>query len=337
VADLNARDQKLVQYLNEAYGKEKELETALTADISLTTDKAYRKRLQDHLKETRNHARLVKGRIKSLGGVAEEVSLPGPDVLSDAASGAVNLANRAVAAAKGPGHVLRGTGEQEKLLKNAKSQYWNEFEEIATYFAIETFAEAVGDKETRDVAKQIRREEERMARFLERLIPKLARSTAREEVPAALRNGGSRKRSGSSRRRSSSASSNGSSSRTRAAAARKKSSSSTSSKKKSSSASSRKKSSASKRKSSSSKSRSTKSAKTRARSGAKTTARGAKKGAKSAAKGAKKAAKGAKSAAKTARTSAKAAKTAAKRSRAGAKGGSKRKSSGSRKSGAKKR
>ena len=100
--ELNARDLKLVQYLNEAYGKEKELETALTADISMTTDKTYRKRLQDHLKETRNHSRLVKSRIKALGGKAEEVSVPGPDAVSDVASGAVNLANRAVAAAKGP-------------------------------------------------------------------------------------------------------------------------------------------------------------------------------------------------------------------------------------------
>ena len=206
--ELNARDLKLVQYLNEAYGKEKELETALTADISLTTDKTYRKRLQDHLKETRDHSRRLKSRIKALGGVAEEVSLPGPDVVSDAASGALNLANRAVAAAKGPSHLLRGTGEQEKLLKNAKTQYWNEFEEIATYYAIETFAETVGDKETRDLAKSIRRDEERMARYLERLIPRLAKSTAREEVPAALRNGGGRRRSrSSSKRRSSSSSS----------------------------------------------------------------------------------------------------------------------------------
>src|SRR5688572_33172228 len=134
----------------------------------MPTDKAYGKRLEAHLKEARDHARQLKSRIKALGGVAEEVSLPGPDAISNVASGAANLANRAVAAAKGPGHMLRGTGEQEKLLKNAKSQYWNEFEEIATYFAIETFAETVGDKETRDLAKRIRREEERMARYLEK-------------------------------------------------------------------------------------------------------------------------------------------------------------------------
>ena len=290
--ELNARDLKLVQYLNEAYGKEKQLETALTADISITTDKIYRKRLQDHLKETRDHARRLKSRIRALGGKAEEVSAPGPDAISDVASGAMNLANRAVAAAKGPAHMLRGTGEEEKLLKNAKTQYWNEFEEIATYYALETFAESVGDKETHDLAKAIRREEERMARYLEKLIPRLARTTARAEVPAALRNGG-RKRKSSSRRKSS----GGTKTRSR------------------SSAKTRSRSSAkSKSRSTKKKSRSTKS---RARTTAKSTSRKTK-------TRARKAAKGARSAAKTARTSARAAKTSAKRSRAGSKGGRKR-------------
>jgi ferritin-like metal-binding protein YciE len=197
--ELNARDIKLVQYLNEAYGKEKELETALVADISLTTDKTYKKRLQEHLKETRDHSRRVKKRIKELGGKAEEVSLPGPEAVSEVATGAANLANRAVAAAKGPMHALRGTGEAEKLLKNAKTHYWNEFEEIATYYAIEALAEKVGDKETHSLARSIRRDEERMARFVEKQIPKFAGAVAREEIPAALRstNGGSRKRSSS--------------------------------------------------------------------------------------------------------------------------------------------
>ena len=33
MTDVNARDAKLIQYLNEAYGKEKELEHALEAHI----------------------------------------------------------------------------------------------------------------------------------------------------------------------------------------------------------------------------------------------------------------------------------------------------------------
>jgi ferritin-like metal-binding protein YciE len=211
--ELNARDLKLVQYLNEAYGKEKQLETALTADISITSDKTYRKRLQDHLKETRSHARQLKSRIRALGGRAEEVSVPGPEPVKEVATGAVNLANRAVAAAKGPAHMLRGTGEQEKLLKNAKTQYWNEFEEIAAYRAIETLADTVGDKETAKLAREIRREEERMAKFLERLIPRLTKGVAREEIPAALRNGGRKRRSSSSRRRTTSSKSRSSRSR----------------------------------------------------------------------------------------------------------------------------
>ena len=51
-----ARDAKLTQYLNEAYAKEKELETALTAHIGMTTRKAYEKRLREHLKETKARA-----------------------------------------------------------------------------------------------------------------------------------------------------------------------------------------------------------------------------------------------------------------------------------------
>jgi len=41
---------KLIQYLSEAYGKEKELETALEAHIGMTTRKPYKKRLEAGIK-----------------------------------------------------------------------------------------------------------------------------------------------------------------------------------------------------------------------------------------------------------------------------------------------
>jgi len=86
--ELNARDLKLVQYLNEAYGKEKELETALQAHIAMTTKAPYKKRLQEHLKETKGHAREVARRIKQLGGKAEAGPISsGPEVIADAAGG----------------------------------------------------------------------------------------------------------------------------------------------------------------------------------------------------------------------------------------------------------
>ena len=222
MANPNARDTKLIQYLNEAYGKERELETALQAHIAMTTKAPYKKRLRDHLKETKDHARQVKRRIRELGGKAEAGPVSsGPEVLTGAATTATSIASKAVAAAQGPLHALRGTGESEKMLKNAKSEYHNEFEEIATYAGIEALAETVGDKETAKLAKGIRREEERMASFLEKQIPQLAKAVAREEIPAAeRRNGSSRSRS---RRRSSaksSRSSNGSSSRSRSSSSR---------------------------------------------------------------------------------------------------------------------
>jgi ferritin-like metal-binding protein YciE len=206
MADQTVRDHKLIQYLNEAYGKEKELETALQAHIGMTTKAPYKKRLQQHLKETKAHGREVERRIKQLGGKAEKVPAPGP--IGDAAAAVTSAASKAVSAAKGPLHAIRGTGENEKMLKNAKTEFWNEHEEIATYTAIETLADTVGDKETAKLAREIRREEERMAKFLAGQIPTLTKAVAREEIPAAERNGGgTRRRRTASRSRSRSTSS----------------------------------------------------------------------------------------------------------------------------------
>jgi ferritin-like metal-binding protein YciE len=176
--DPNQRDAKLIQYLNEAYGKEKELEVALVADIALTIKPPYKKRLQQHLKETKGHAKALERRIKKLGGSASTTQ---------------SLVGKVTAAAKGPVHMVRGDGAQEKMLKNAKTQYFNEHEEISTYLALENFATKVGDRDTAKVARDIRREEERMAKFLEGQIKQLAGAVAIEDVPAAQR----RSRSGS--------------------------------------------------------------------------------------------------------------------------------------------
>jgi ferritin-like metal-binding protein YciE len=197
--EINVRDAKLVQYLNEAFGKEKQLETALEAHIAMTTRDTYKKRLQDHLRETKSHAREVERRIKQLGGTAEAVSIPGPDVVGEAAARVQEVAQRGAALAKGPLHAMRGTGEEEKLLKNAKSEYSDEAEEIATYTAIETLAQNVGDRETARLARGIRRQEERMASFLARLIPQLTKAVVKAEIPPAFRNGGTRRRASSSR------------------------------------------------------------------------------------------------------------------------------------------
>jgi rubrerythrin len=144
--------------------------------------------------------------------------------VASAANAAQTMANKAAAIAQGPLHAVRGTGEQEKLLKNAKTEYQDEAEEIASYTAIETLATTVGDKETAQLARRIRRDEERMASFLERLIPQLTRAVATAEIPASQRQTSRRRRSSSSRRRGASAAARSrgeaSSSRSRASSSR---------------------------------------------------------------------------------------------------------------------
>ena len=130
--DVNARDAKLIQYLNEAHTKERQLEQALEAHIAMTEIATYRKRLQQHLTETKRHAREVERRIKQLGGKAEGIG----GVVQEAAGRAQDVAARGAALAQGQVHMLRGTGPQEKMLKNAKTEFQSEAEEIGTYTAI---------------------------------------------------------------------------------------------------------------------------------------------------------------------------------------------------------
>jgi ferritin-like metal-binding protein YciE len=209
MAELSAADAKLVQYLNEAYGLEKRLETALEAHLAMTTRAPYKKRLRQHLSETKRHGRDVKKRVKQLGGVASTVDAPGPTAVTGAAQAVLSGAQKAGALAQGPLHALRGTGEQEKQLKNAKTEYVSEAEEIATYAAIETLAGVLGDKDTQRLARTIGRDEQRMHSYLSKEIVLLTKAVARAEIPASQRrqtarprktSGGARKTSAAGRK-----------------------------------------------------------------------------------------------------------------------------------------
>jgi ferritin-like metal-binding protein YciE len=183
MSDTPTRDAKLVQFLNEAYAKEKQLETALAAHVDATTREDYAKRLKDHLKETKSHATQVARRIKQLGGNPETVSVPGPEGLGKMAETVSEKLGKAKAAAQGPLHAMRGAGEQEKMLHNARLEYADEAQEIATYMVIDSLATAVGDKETAKLARAIMREEERMQTFLAGLLPELTAGVAHDEIP----------------------------------------------------------------------------------------------------------------------------------------------------------
>src|SRR5438067_7117457 len=167
MAELNARDTKLVQYLNEAHAKEAELEADLTAHINHTEKAPYKMRLQQHLRETKDHKRRVASRIKAIGGSAQEgVRAPGvPTTVGE-------LAGKGLAAVKGQVGVARAavTAQAETHLRNAREELREEYVEIGLYASIEAFATEVGDRETAQLAKSIRRDEQKTADYIERLI-----------------------------------------------------------------------------------------------------------------------------------------------------------------------
>jgi ferritin-like metal-binding protein YciE len=183
MSDTPTRDAKLVQFLNEAYAKEKQLELSLESHADMTTRDDYAKRLKDHLKETKSHATQVSRRIKQLGGNPETVSVPGPQGLGRMAESVSETLGKAKAAAQAPLQTIRGAGEQERMLHNARVEYEDEAHEIATYLVIESLATAVGDKETAKLARGILREEERMQKFLTDLLPELTANVAHDEIP----------------------------------------------------------------------------------------------------------------------------------------------------------
>ncbi len=185
---------KLVQWLNEAHAKEAELEADLTAHIGLTDKASYKKRLQEHLKQTKEHKRAVARRIKQIGGTPSTSPLPG--VVGEAAG-------KTVAVVKGQLGAARAllTEQAETHLRQAQEELREEQIEIALYSRIATFAEQVGDRDTMQLATRIRREEERMAKFLTAELTRLVKDVVRAEIPRDQRAATTTRRRTSSRAR----------------------------------------------------------------------------------------------------------------------------------------
>ena len=197
---LNERDAKLVGWLGEAHSKEAELEADLTAHISLTQKQSYKKRLQQHLKETRDHKRRVAQRIKQLGGPT------GQNLILATGSAVGEVAGKTVAAVKGQVGVARAlvTEQAETHLRNAQEELREEHVEIALYTRIKVFATEVGDRDTAQLARSIRRDEERMAKYLTSELERLVKEWVRAEIPRDQRATSSRSRSSRSTSRSTS-------------------------------------------------------------------------------------------------------------------------------------
>ncbi len=171
---MTQSEKKIVQYLNEAHATEMGLVRVLQEQIAMTPHGRYRSALETHLRETRDHATRVAARRRELQG--------GGDPLAAIVGTAQDAVGQMLALAKAPLDIVRGTGGEEKVLKNAKDACATEALEIATYIALEHLARAAGDTQTAELAVSIRGDEEAMLETIRAELPALARAVAGADI-----------------------------------------------------------------------------------------------------------------------------------------------------------
>ena len=171
---MSKSEQKVVQYLGEAHASEVGLVSVLRSQIAMTPRGSYRDGLEKHLGETQEHARRIQKRL----GELEQ----GRNPMQVFVGFAETLVSQSVALSKTPFDLLRGSGGEEKVLKNAKDACATEALEIATYTALERLATRVGDEQTAKLAASIRGDEERMLERIMREIPTLTDAVVGADV-----------------------------------------------------------------------------------------------------------------------------------------------------------
>ena len=171
---MQKTEQKIVQYLNEAHATEQALATVLKSQIAMSPRGRHRGGLETHLRQTRDHANRVERRLDELGH--------GNNLLQAGVGIVETVLGQALALGKTPLDLVRGSGGEEKVLKNAKDACATEALEIATYTAIERLARSVGDEQTEALAKSIRSDEQKMLDRLLNEIPALTEAVVGSDV-----------------------------------------------------------------------------------------------------------------------------------------------------------
>ena len=171
---MSRSEQKVLQYLNEAHASEVALVRVLQSQIAMTPRGSYRTALETHLGETRRHAERVETRLGELD--------QGGNPLTAFTGLAETVLAQTLALSKTPLDLLRGSGGEEKVLKNAKDACATEALEIATYTALERLARIVGDEQTAKLAASIRADEEKMLERIMRELPKLTAAVVGADV-----------------------------------------------------------------------------------------------------------------------------------------------------------
>src|SRR5215203_4052592 len=153
--------QKLIDYIEDAHAMEQNVSSMLDSMISTTDDPEITEMLRHHKEETERQEQRLRERLDALG----------------AGTSTRKQAQTIVSA------LLKGTADQvrgDQAGKNARDGYVTEHMEIAAYQLLERLAERAGDRETAEVARRNRADDEAMAQKMEATWDRVVDLTLRE-------------------------------------------------------------------------------------------------------------------------------------------------------------
>jgi ferritin-like metal-binding protein YciE len=148
----------LLAWLKDAHAMEQQAETMLTSQIArLKHYPDLKRKLEEHLEETRRQATLIDDCIKQNGGDSSAVK----DVMGKMTAF---------------GQGLSGLFVDDEVIKGSLASYTFEHMEIASYKILIAAAEACGDTTTAAICSRILKEEEAMAKWIAEHTPSLVRA-----------------------------------------------------------------------------------------------------------------------------------------------------------------
>jgi ferritin-like metal-binding protein YciE len=159
---MTALEEKLVEYIDDAYAMEHNVLRMLDSMIATTKDPQMKRALERHKKQTEQQAERLEDCLREHGASPSAAKQAG-GVMAALMKSVVDVAR-----SDSPG-------------RNARDGFATEHMEIASYEMLERVARKARDKKTAAVARQNREEEEAMARSIGAKWNKIVELSLKEE------------------------------------------------------------------------------------------------------------------------------------------------------------
>ncbi|MDX6480872.1 MAG: hypothetical protein QOG85_1382 [Gaiellaceae bacterium] len=159
---MSSLEEKLVEYIDDAYAMEQNVMRMLDSMIGTTEDPQMKKALERHRKQTEKQAQRLEERLRAHDSSPSRVKKAG-GIMGALMKSVLDVARN------------------DSAGRNARDGFATEHMEIASYQMLERVAKLAGDKQTAQVARQNREEEEAMARAIASKWNKVVELSLKEE------------------------------------------------------------------------------------------------------------------------------------------------------------